>query len=77
MVLLPYMDWGNLKLFLRQCKLAEANNPQVSPEPWLRPTVILPSSCHCTAVVLLSYYSHPTIVLLLYYSHPASVNADQ
>uniref|UniRef100_A0A8C7I584 receptor protein-tyrosine kinase n=1 Tax=Oncorhynchus kisutch TaxID=8019 RepID=A0A8C7I584_ONCKI len=28
MVLLPYMDWGNLKLFLRQCKLAEANNPQ-------------------------------------------------
>lgn len=30
MVLLPYMNWGNLKLFLRQCKLAEANNPQVS-----------------------------------------------
>ncbi|XP_016138284.1 tyrosine-protein kinase RYK-like [Sinocyclocheilus grahami] len=29
MVLLPYMNWGNLKLFLRQCKLAEANNPQV------------------------------------------------
>lgn len=28
MVLLPYMNWGNLKLFLRQCKLAEANNPQ-------------------------------------------------
>ncbi|XP_064186804.1 tyrosine-protein kinase RYK isoform X1 [Anguilla rostrata] len=28
MVLLPYMSWGNLKLFLRQCKLAEANNPQ-------------------------------------------------
>ncbi|KAI1889302.1 hypothetical protein AGOR_G00177790 [Albula goreensis] len=28
MVLLPYMTWGNLKLFLRQCKLAEANNPQ-------------------------------------------------
>lgn len=31
MVLLPFMAWGNLKLFLRQCKLAEANNPQVSP----------------------------------------------
>lgn len=31
MVLLPYMNWGNLKLFLRQCKLAEANNPQVRP----------------------------------------------
>lgn len=30
MVLLPFMAWGNLKLFLRQCKLAEANNPQVS-----------------------------------------------
>ncbi|KAH0623948.1 hypothetical protein JD844_007171 [Phrynosoma platyrhinos] len=29
MVLLPYMNWGNLKLFLRQCKLVEANNPQV------------------------------------------------
>ncbi len=29
MVMLPYMNWGNLKLFLRQCKLAEANNPQV------------------------------------------------
>lgn len=29
MVLLPFMPWGNLKLFLRQCKLAEANNPQV------------------------------------------------
>uniref|UniRef100_A0A9J7XT11 Receptor like tyrosine kinase n=1 Tax=Cyprinus carpio carpio TaxID=630221 RepID=A0A9J7XT11_CYPCA len=29
MVLLPYMNWGNLKLFLRQCKLAEANNPQI------------------------------------------------
>uniref|UniRef100_G3NHR3 Tyrosine-protein kinase RYK n=1 Tax=Gasterosteus aculeatus aculeatus TaxID=481459 RepID=G3NHR3_GASAC len=28
MVLLPFMAWGNLKLFLRQCKLAEANNPQ-------------------------------------------------
>ncbi|KAG7260855.1 hypothetical protein CRUP_016105, partial [Coryphaenoides rupestris] len=28
MVLLPFMTWGNLKLFLRQCKLAEANNPQ-------------------------------------------------
>ncbi|XP_031452394.1 tyrosine-protein kinase RYK isoform X2 [Phasianus colchicus] len=28
MVLLPYMNWGNLKLFLRQCKLVEANNPQ-------------------------------------------------
>ncbi|XP_064194980.1 tyrosine-protein kinase RYK-like isoform X1 [Anguilla rostrata] len=28
MVLLPHMTWGNLKLFLRQCKLAEANNPQ-------------------------------------------------
>ncbi|XP_048460405.1 tyrosine-protein kinase RYK isoform X6 [Rhincodon typus] len=28
MVLLPYLNWGNLKLFLRQCKLAEANNPQ-------------------------------------------------
>ncbi|XP_041701140.1 tyrosine-protein kinase RYK isoform X2 [Coregonus clupeaformis] len=28
MVLLPFMNWGNLKLFLRQCKLAEANNPQ-------------------------------------------------
>ncbi|KAM9832500.1 tyrosine-protein kinase RYK [Neosynchiropus ocellatus] len=28
MVLLPFMVWGNLKLFLRQCKLAEANNPQ-------------------------------------------------
>ncbi|KAF6718650.1 Tyrosine-protein kinase RYK [Oryzias melastigma] len=28
MVLLPFMPWGNLKLFLRQCKLAEANNPQ-------------------------------------------------
>ncbi|XP_020774436.2 tyrosine-protein kinase RYK isoform X3 [Boleophthalmus pectinirostris] len=28
MVLLPYVAWGNLKLFLRQCKLAEANNPQ-------------------------------------------------
>ncbi|KAJ8418630.1 hypothetical protein AAFF_G00001290 [Aldrovandia affinis] len=28
MVLLPYMSWGDLKLFLRQCKLAEANNPQ-------------------------------------------------
>lgn len=28
MVLLPFMSWGNLKLFLRQCKLAEANNPQ-------------------------------------------------
>ncbi|GCC33912.1 hypothetical protein chiPu_0012383 [Chiloscyllium punctatum] len=27
-VLLPYLNWGNLKLFLRQCKLAEANNPQ-------------------------------------------------
>ncbi|XP_072111934.1 tyrosine-protein kinase RYK isoform X1 [Mobula birostris] len=27
-VLFPYMNWGNLKLFLRQCKLAEANNPQ-------------------------------------------------
>lgn len=32
MVLLPYMNWGNLKLFLRQCKLVEANNPQVSSE---------------------------------------------
>lgn len=29
MVLLPFVAWGNLKLFLRQCKLAEANNPQV------------------------------------------------
>jgi len=29
MVILPYMNWGNLKLFLRQCKLVEANNPQV------------------------------------------------
>lgn len=29
MVLLPFIAWGNLKLFLRQCKLAEANNPQV------------------------------------------------
>ncbi|XP_059506921.1 tyrosine-protein kinase RYK isoform X2 [Stegostoma tigrinum] len=28
MVLLPFLNWGNLKLFLRQCKLAEANNPQ-------------------------------------------------
>ncbi|XP_054585857.1 tyrosine-protein kinase RYK isoform X3 [Eptesicus fuscus] len=28
MVILPYMNWGNLKLFLRQCKLVEANNPQ-------------------------------------------------
>ncbi|KAM9386015.1 tyrosine-protein kinase RYK isoform 2-T2 [Pholidichthys leucotaenia] len=28
MVLLPFMTWGNLKQFLRQCKLAEANNPQ-------------------------------------------------
>ncbi|CAN0343382.1 unnamed protein product [Lampetra planeri] len=28
LVLLPLMSWGNLKLFLRQCKLAEANNPQ-------------------------------------------------
>ncbi|KAM6963343.1 tyrosine-protein kinase RYK [Aplochiton taeniatus] len=28
MVMLPFMNWGNLKLFLRQCKLAEANNPQ-------------------------------------------------
>ncbi|KAM7012143.1 tyrosine-protein kinase RYK isoform 3-T3 [Tautogolabrus adspersus] len=28
MVLLPFIAWGNLKLFLRQCKLAEANNPQ-------------------------------------------------
>uniref|UniRef100_A0A8C6M7V4 receptor protein-tyrosine kinase n=1 Tax=Nothobranchius furzeri TaxID=105023 RepID=A0A8C6M7V4_NOTFU len=28
MMLLPFMAWGNLKLFLRQCKLAEANNPQ-------------------------------------------------
>lgn len=28
MVLLPFLAWGNLKLFLRQCKLAEANNPQ-------------------------------------------------
>ncbi|XP_062306981.1 tyrosine-protein kinase RYK isoform X2 [Osmerus eperlanus] len=28
LVLLPFMNWGNLKLFLRQCKLAEANNPQ-------------------------------------------------
>ncbi|XP_023281761.1 tyrosine-protein kinase RYK [Seriola lalandi dorsalis] len=33
MVLLPFMAWGNLKLFLRQCKLAEANNPQVSSPP--------------------------------------------
>lgn len=32
MVLLPYMNWGNLKLFLRQCKLVEANNPQVHSE---------------------------------------------
>lgn len=32
MVLLPYMNWGNLKLFLRQCKLVEANNPQVRPK---------------------------------------------
>ncbi|EHB06075.1 Tyrosine-protein kinase RYK [Heterocephalus glaber] len=28
MVMLPYMNWGNLKLFLQQCKLVEANNPQ-------------------------------------------------
>ncbi|KAG8445536.1 hypothetical protein GDO86_010344 [Hymenochirus boettgeri] len=28
MVLLPFMNWGNLKLFLKQCKLVEANNPQ-------------------------------------------------
>ncbi|XP_053785691.1 tyrosine-protein kinase RYK isoform X3 [Desmodus rotundus] len=28
MVILPHMNWGNLKLFLRQCKLVEANNPQ-------------------------------------------------
>uniref|UniRef100_A0A3B4GZH0 Tyrosine-protein kinase RYK n=1 Tax=Pundamilia nyererei TaxID=303518 RepID=A0A3B4GZH0_9CICH len=28
MVLLPFIAWGNLKQFLRQCKLAEANNPQ-------------------------------------------------
>uniref|UniRef100_A0A8C4WRM9 receptor protein-tyrosine kinase n=1 Tax=Eptatretus burgeri TaxID=7764 RepID=A0A8C4WRM9_EPTBU len=28
LVLLPYMCWGNLKLFLRQCKMTEANNPQ-------------------------------------------------
>lgn len=34
MVLLPFMAWGNLKLFLRQCKLAEANNPQVSRAWW-------------------------------------------
>jgi len=34
MVLLPYMNWGNLKLFLRQCKLVEANNPQVQSEIW-------------------------------------------
>ncbi|MGH0127546.1 UNVERIFIED_CONTAM: hypothetical protein FKN15_031300 [Acipenser sinensis] len=33
MVLLPYMNWGNLKLFLRQCKLAEANNPQSDKGP--------------------------------------------
>uniref|UniRef100_A0A3B4WI80 receptor protein-tyrosine kinase n=1 Tax=Seriola lalandi dorsalis TaxID=1841481 RepID=A0A3B4WI80_SERLL len=30
MVLLPFMAWGNLKLFLRQCKLAEANNPNIN-----------------------------------------------
>lgn len=34
MVLLPYMNWGNLKLFLRQCKLVEANNPQVPSAMW-------------------------------------------
>lgn len=34
MVLLPYMNWGNLKLFLRQCKLVEANNPQVPSDVW-------------------------------------------
>lgn len=34
MVLLPYMNWGNLKLFLRQCKLVEANNPQVPLGMW-------------------------------------------
>lgn len=33
MVILPYMNWGNLKLFLRQCKLVEANNPQVRKFP--------------------------------------------
>lgn len=32
-MLLPFMAWGNLKLFLRQCKLAEANNPQVTTTP--------------------------------------------
>lgn len=34
MVLLPYMNWGNLKLFLRQCELVEANNPQVTSGIW-------------------------------------------
>ncbi|OBS70489.1 hypothetical protein A6R68_00968, partial [Neotoma lepida] len=28
MVILQYTNWGNLKLFLWQCKLVEANNPQ-------------------------------------------------
>ena len=28
MGILAYMNWGNLRLFLRQCQLVEAHNPQ-------------------------------------------------
>lgn len=44
MVLLPYMNWGNLKLFLRQCKLVEANNPQVLLAMWDFVPINLPFS---------------------------------
>uniref|UniRef100_A0A2K5NTD6 receptor protein-tyrosine kinase n=1 Tax=Cercocebus atys TaxID=9531 RepID=A0A2K5NTD6_CERAT len=40
MVILPYMNWGNLNLFLRQCKLVEANKPQAISQQDLVPMAI-------------------------------------
>uniref|UniRef100_A0A8D2FK31 receptor protein-tyrosine kinase n=1 Tax=Theropithecus gelada TaxID=9565 RepID=A0A8D2FK31_THEGE len=40
MVILPYINWGNLNLFLQQCKLVEANKPQAISQQDLVPMAI-------------------------------------
>uniref|UniRef100_A0A672SWL3 Tyrosine-protein kinase RYK-like n=1 Tax=Sinocyclocheilus grahami TaxID=75366 RepID=A0A672SWL3_SINGR len=50
MVLLPYMNWGNLKLFLRQCKLAEANNPQTLSLTHPYPSTLLLLLIYCCRI---------------------------
>lgn len=35
MGILPYMNWGNLRLFLRQCQLVEAHTPQAISQQYL------------------------------------------